>query len=178
MRPARLALRHLHVHDERGDRTGTTKPRPRVVEVVASDDRSRAALEDADDAAFGAVAVARVLDADDDAVAVHGLVEIAAGDVDAGAPSSAGASGSTNANPRGLRRDAADERFIRSGSPNRWPRISTSSPEATRARSRRLNDARSSRGILSSWRSSLTVAGWSTRSRTSRKNLFFGKHWD
>ena len=65
---------------------GTTKPMPDVVDVVAADDRARAALEDAEDAPFGAV-VADPLDARDDAVAVHRLIEVAAGDVDvAGRP--------------------------------------------------------------------------------------------
>src|SRR6185295_7315556 len=77
-------------------------------------------------------------------------------------PSSRGESRSTNANPRGLVEIRPTTRFIRSGRPNRWPRISTSWPDPTSERKRRLNDVRSSRGMRNTWRSSFTVAGWST----------------
>ena len=81
-RAAGVALRNLHVGQqtpiERHD-----EPEAAVVDVVASDDALRRALEDAQDPPFGLVAVAAVLDAHDDPVAVHRLVEVAAGDVDA-----------------------------------------------------------------------------------------------
>ena len=60
---------------------GTTKPGPDSVAFEASDDRRRAAFEDAEDAAFGA-AVGDAFDAGDDAVAVHRLIQVAAGDID------------------------------------------------------------------------------------------------
>ena len=53
-----------------------------VVAVVAADERAVAALEHPDDAPFGAAALLDALDANDDAVAVHRLVEMRAGNVD------------------------------------------------------------------------------------------------
>ncbi len=80
--PSASPARHLHIHDEppieRHD-----EPVARVIHVVAADDALGPALEHADDAPFGAAAVAPMLDAHDDAVAVHGLVEIVARDEDA-----------------------------------------------------------------------------------------------
>ena len=83
-RAAFLARRHEDVHQhapiERHDVAHAV-----VVAVVAADDPRVGALEDADDAPFGAAAVLDPLDADDDAVAVHRLVEMRAGDVDVAA---------------------------------------------------------------------------------------------
>ena len=53
-----------------------------VVAVVAADQRAVAALEHPDDAPFGAAALLDALDANDDAVAVHRLVEMRVGNVD------------------------------------------------------------------------------------------------
>ncbi len=124
----RLALRHLHVHDqtpiERHD-----EPEAGAVRLVAADDAFGAAFENADDAAFGAIAVAAVLDAHHDAVAVHRLIEVVARDVDAGRAVRVRASpASTNPKPRGLVDTRPTMRFIRSGRPNRLPRISTRAP--------------------------------------------------
>ena len=63
------------------------------------------------------------LDARDDAVAVHRLVQVAAGDVEVAATSSIGRSGTTNPKPRGLVSIRPTTRFIRSGRPNRLPRV-------------------------------------------------------
>ena len=75
-----LARRDLDVHDhpavERHDETEA-----RRVHVVAPDHSGRTALENPEDAAFGAL-VADAFDPRDHAVAVHGLIEVAAGDVD------------------------------------------------------------------------------------------------
>ena len=74
-RAAFLPRRHEDVHQhapiERHDVAHAV-----VVAVVAADERRVGALEDADDAPFGAAAVLDPLDADDDAVAVHRLVEV------------------------------------------------------------------------------------------------------
>ncbi len=68
---------HQHAAVERHDERHAAR-----VHHVAADDGGRAALEDADDHAFRPVVIAPPLDADDHPVAVHGLAEIGAGDVD------------------------------------------------------------------------------------------------
>ena len=74
-RAARLALRHLHVHDHPPvERHHEAEAGP--VHVVATDGLLRRALEDPHDAALGPVAGLHPLDARDDAIAVHGLVEV------------------------------------------------------------------------------------------------------
>ena len=88
---------------------GTTKPAARVVDVVAADDALAAALEDAENPPFGAIAVAPVLDADDDAVAVHGLIQVVAGDEDARRPAVSGRLGFDEREPAGVGRDPADD---------------------------------------------------------------------
>ena len=74
-----LAGRNLHVHDqpaiERHD-----EPDARLVHVEPAHDGGGPALQDADDAPFGAI-VARPLDARDDPIAVHGLIQVAPGDI-------------------------------------------------------------------------------------------------
>ena len=66
------------------------------------------ALEDPDDAPFGAAAVLDALDADDDAVAVHRFVEVRAGNVDVAAADSSGRSGRDEAVAGRVRLQAAD----------------------------------------------------------------------
>ena len=132
-RAVRLAARHFDVHHEppveRHD-----EPAARGIEVVAADDALGPALEDPHDAPLDAI-VARVLDPHDDAVAVHRLVQVVAGDVDAlGALRGPVAPDRRNANPRGFVDTRPTTRFIRPGRPNRSPRISTSLPLATRLR--------------------------------------------
>ena len=53
----------------------------RAIGLEPADDRCRAAFQDAEDASFGA-AIGDAFDARDDAVAVHGLIQVAAGNVD------------------------------------------------------------------------------------------------
>ena len=56
-----------------------------LVAVVAADDRFIGALEDPDDAPFGAPAILDALDAHHDAIALHRFVEMGAGNVDVAA---------------------------------------------------------------------------------------------
>ena len=83
-RAAFLAGRHEDVHQhapiERHDVAHAV-----LVAVVAADDPRVAALEDADDAPFDAAAFLDPLDARDDAVAVHRLVQVRSRDVDVAA---------------------------------------------------------------------------------------------
>ncbi len=58
---------------------------PVFVAVVAADDPFVGALENPDDPPFGATAVLDALDPDDDAVAVHRVVEVSVADVDVAA---------------------------------------------------------------------------------------------
>ena len=57
----------------------------RIAAIVSADDPFVAALEDSDDASFGAPALLDALDANDDAVTVHRFVQMGAGDVDVAA---------------------------------------------------------------------------------------------
>ena len=81
--PHRFARRHFNVHHQaaikRDDKTAAA-----TILVVTTHDRGGATFENADDAAFGAVAVTRALDPHDHAVAVDGLIEMDAGNKDAG----------------------------------------------------------------------------------------------
>jgi hypothetical protein len=81
-RPPCLAFRHLHVHDE-ATVEGHDKPQARRVGVVATDDPLGAPFENPDDAPLGSIARPAVLHAHDNPVAVHGLIEVVAGNVDA-----------------------------------------------------------------------------------------------
>ena len=71
---------HQHAAIERRDVAHAV-----LVAVVAADERFVAALEDPDDAPFGAAALLDALDAHHDAIAVHRFVEVRAGDVDVAA---------------------------------------------------------------------------------------------
>ena len=71
---------HQHAAIERRDVAHAV-----LVAVVAADDPFVGALEDADDAPFGAPAVLDALDAHDDAIALHRFVEVRARDVDVAA---------------------------------------------------------------------------------------------
>ena len=79
-RAAAIRRRDVHVHDqpvvERHD-----VGEPAVVRLVAADERGCRPLQDPDDSPLGSVRLALALDADDDAVTVHGLVEIRSGDI-------------------------------------------------------------------------------------------------
>ena len=68
---------HQHASIERRDVAHAV-----LVAVVAADDPLVGALEDADDPAFDAAAILDPLDPDDDAIALHRLVEIRTRDVD------------------------------------------------------------------------------------------------
>ncbi len=105
---AALAGRDLHV-DEQPAIERHDEPAARVVDVVAADDALRSALENADDAPFGAVGVAPVLDAHDDAIAVHGLVQVVAGDEDARRAAVARGFRFDEREAAGVGRDAADD---------------------------------------------------------------------
>ena len=63
------------------------------------------------------------LDADDDAVAVHRLVQVGAGDVDVAADALERPVGHDEAVAGGMRLDAADDQIHPSGRPKRWPRV-------------------------------------------------------
>ncbi len=98
---------NLDVHDqapiERHDEPGAG-----AVALEASDDGRRAALEDADDASFGA-AVGDALDPRHDAVAVHRLVQVAAGDVDVALDVFGGALGDDEAEAARVGGDPPDD---------------------------------------------------------------------
>ena len=104
---ALVARRNLDVHDqpaiEWDDEAGAG-----AVSLEAADDRRRAALEDPQDPAFRAF-VRHALDARDDAVAVHGLIEIAAGDVDVAGDAVDRAIGHDESEPAGVGRDPSDD---------------------------------------------------------------------
>jgi hypothetical protein len=57
-------------------------PETSGIELVATDDRLCASLENADDAAFDTAVGAMLLDADDDAIAMQRFLYIRGGDVD------------------------------------------------------------------------------------------------
>ena len=79
---------HQHAAVERHDVAHAVRARLRpcrLVALVTADQRFVTALEDADDATFGTPVVLDPLDADDDAVAVHGFVEMRRRDVDVAA---------------------------------------------------------------------------------------------
>src|SRR5262249_28108464 len=78
--PGRHEDVHQHAAIERGDVTHAV-----LVAVVASDDRRVAALEDPDDASFGAPALLDPFDPDHDAIAVHRFVQQRTRDVDVAA---------------------------------------------------------------------------------------------
>ena len=81
LRPARIAGDHLDVHEQLAIE-GHDIAQARPVEHVAPHHRRRVALEDLDDAALGTTAFPHTLQSRDDAVAVHRLPKVAAGDVD------------------------------------------------------------------------------------------------
>ena len=81
-----------------------------------------AALEDPDDPPFGPV-VAGALDARDDAVAVHRLIQVAAGDEDVAADPLDRPVRDDEAEAARMRLTRPTTRFIRSGRPNRLPRV-------------------------------------------------------
>ena len=76
-----VARRDLHVHQQPlVERRHVLQP---VFLLVEAADRGRSApLEDADDASFGPAVAAVTLDAHEDAIAVHRVVQVVAGDVD------------------------------------------------------------------------------------------------
>jgi hypothetical protein len=80
LRAVALVARNQHVHDEPAIEWDE-EPHARFVDVVAADDPRRSAFKDADDASFGAVA-AGPLDARDNAIAMHRLVQVCPRDVD------------------------------------------------------------------------------------------------
>ena len=127
---------------------GTTNPSPEFVDVVAADDALGAALENAQNAALGALAVAPMLDADDDAIAMHRLIEVVAGDVDARRPAVAGDFRDRQTRSRADwstpdRRSGSSGRAGQTAGRESRPAI----PAATSDRIRRLNDDRSSLGM-------------------------------
>src|SRR5439155_25154119 len=80
-RAALLPRRHDDVHQHAPIKR-RDMPHAAVVAVIAADERAVPALEDTDDPSLRAPAVLDALDADDDTVAVHRLVEMWIGDVD------------------------------------------------------------------------------------------------
>ena len=76
----KLVPRHLHIHDQAAIERHDESFSAAVVGVKTSDDRCGPALEDPEDPPFGAL-VRVSFKARDDAVAVHRLIQIAAGDV-------------------------------------------------------------------------------------------------
>ncbi len=101
-----IAGRDLDVHDHPAVEWDD-KPGPAGVDVVAADDGARAALENAQDAPLRAL-VAEALHARDDAVAVHGLVEVAPCDVDVPLDALDGTVGNDEAEAARMGRDAPD----------------------------------------------------------------------
>ena len=106
-RVALVAGRNLHVHDqaaiERDDEAGAGS-----VSLEASDDRRRATFEDPQDAALRAF-VRHALDSRDDAVAVHRLIQVAAGDVDIPAHAVNRAIGHDESEPARMGRNPPDD---------------------------------------------------------------------
>ncbi len=80
LRVVPLLVGDHHVHDQPPVERDEI-PRPRVIDIEAADDRLRSALEDADDPSLRPI-LAALLDAGDDAVAVHGLVQVRPRDED------------------------------------------------------------------------------------------------
>src|SRR6185295_9211169 len=80
---------------------------PGLVDVEASDDRGGAALQDSNNPAFRAV-VARPLDARHHAVAVHGLIEVVAGNENVAADAVDRPIGDDEPETTRVRLDAAD----------------------------------------------------------------------
>jgi hypothetical protein len=72
----------MHI-DEQTAIKGHDESAARLVHIVAADNPLRSALENAEDAPFGAASVAAVLDPHDNAIAVHGLIQIGSGNKDA-----------------------------------------------------------------------------------------------
>ena len=80
---APLAGRHMHVgHDAPVERLHEAQTR--VVDIEAAHDGRIAALENADDAPFEAVLGGPALDAREDAIAVHGFLDVRSRHVDVG----------------------------------------------------------------------------------------------
>ena len=95
---------------------GTTNPPPEPSASNRADDRRRAAFQDAEDASFGA-AIGDAFDARDDAVAVHGLIQVAAGDVDVARHALRGTIRHDEAEPARVRGDPADDQVHTIGQP-------------------------------------------------------------
>jgi hypothetical protein len=79
LRIGAVARRNVHVHDDAAVERHH-EAEPGLVHVKPADNGRAAALEDPDDASLGAL-VGHALDARDDAIAVDGLIQVAAGDV-------------------------------------------------------------------------------------------------
>ncbi len=105
-RAAALAGPDLHVHDQAPVERDHESV-PRIVDVEAAHDGRRRALEDPHDASLGPPVAAGVLDAHDDAIAVHGLIQVRAGDIDARRPVLERRIGIHEGEPAGIRRDAS-----------------------------------------------------------------------
>ena len=114
---------------------------------VAADHLGRGALEHLDDAALGRASAAgaappavalvaalgeagHALEADDDAVALHRLLEVDAGDVDVAADAFDGALRPDEAKALGAHVDPPDHGCMRSGSPKWPPRVAMTEPDA------------------------------------------------
>ena len=126
---------------------GATKPRPDGVHVVAADHGGRGALEDLDDAPFGAAVLAVALDAHDDAIAVQRFLQIVRGDVDVARQPFDRALGRDEAEAGRVAVELADDEVHPIGQPVAIAPISISAPSVTRSRVA-LEAGRSSRGIL------------------------------
>ncbi len=155
---------------------GTTNPGPAPSTSKRPTIVDGAALEDADDAAFGP-AVGDALDARDDAVAVHGLIQVAAGDVDVAADVVHRPVRHDEAEPARMGRDPPDDQVHAIG---QAVAVAAGLDQVARARPGPSAGASASAaaraGIFRRCRSSRGVAGCSTLSRISLEQLSRGSY--
>src|SRR6185295_11595038 len=100
----RVASWHLHVHRQPAVE-GNDEAETSFVDLVPADHLLSRALEDPDDSSFRAIGIARALDADNDAIAVHRLIEIVPRDEDALGPVPGRVLGIHEAETARIRRD-------------------------------------------------------------------------
>ena len=160
-----LAGGNLDVHDQPAVERHDEAP-ARFVDVEPADRIAGAAFEDPDDPAFGA-AVGNPLDPGDDAVAVHRLIEVAAGDEDVAGDLLERPVRHDEAEAAGVGGDPADDQVHPVGQAVAVATGLDELPAGDELAEKPLEVARCSRGIFSRCSSSRGVDGWSTLSRIS-----------